>query len=156
MLTKFNDKKSKSSVERGAPKRAEETPNFRVVKSPPAREEPESQEGEGEAHTRRNEGKGGAETADQRRKKKQVRAGTRRELANLACVSASPLIFRTSGASSHCSGAEGVAFDQRDLEVHDHVTDGESNAWLGESSESWQQFEDSLTDESVSFEGERQ
>ena len=76
--------------------------------------------------------------------------------ANLACVPTSPLVFRTSGARGHCSGAECVAFNQRDLEFHDHIADCETNAWLCECRETLEQFEDSLADESVSFEGKRQ
>ena len=76
--------------------------------------------------------------------------------ANLACVPTSPLVFRTSGARGHCSGAECIAFNQRYLEFHDHIADCETNAWLCECRETLEQFEDSLADESVSFEGKRQ
>ena len=98
------------------------------------------------ARDRNHRGRGMGEKAAEQDEKKT----NHKNSANLACVPTSPLVFRTSGARGHCSGAECVAFNQRDLEFHDHIADCETNAWLCECRETLEQFEDSLADESVS------
>ena len=73
------------------------------------------------------------------------------ELVGRLC-GVSSLVLCSPGSRGHCSGAEGVAFDQRNLKVHYHVADCQANAGLCERCQSLEQFENSFSSASMRFE----
>jgi len=66
------------------------------------------------------------------------------ELAGRLC-GVSSLVLCSSGSCGHCPGAKGVAFDQRNLKVHNHIADCQADAGLRERCQSLEQFEYSFS-----------
>jgi len=72
------------------------------------------------------------------------------ELAGRLC-GVSSLVLCSSGSRGHCPGAKGVAFDQRNLKVHNHIADCQADAGLRERCQSLEQFEYSFSAVSMRF-----